>query len=1116
MSCFGPNYNPQPPREWYRFENQCAYSSSPILARNGIQYQLDVLKKGNVLQYKNNSSNITKNQRYAQIAKGMWTNRTTSWASQTETYTNPNTSSLKRVGYYNINSNATPIVNLTGRNVNSPNNGAFFSYQATLSPLTCATINNTPPYYPALPDNVGNPILSPGSTVPDVVPPVFTPPPKPNAELSFVVMPPIDSTTTPATEVTNQPPPNIIPDGGTLVCSISENICTGEIYKTTSNQKCHSTTDSDVPGPIMPLCYDDSLPTYYPRERTTFSSGGNKWPQGEKYLFSAETTAGNIQNNINGQNATSQLAPQSGVSLKEYFLPTSQTIQLQLQETAASTDANFATDVDTTYSLNPLLSYTNESADDSCAILGNHLITQQVPGVFSSETTPLKTNTPANNYGKFSTNTPTTEINSVKINQPIADTSNRPLLETISQVLIKDINEPSANIPTSSTTPITSSDLDTTYKLLKNDLSLLSNNIISALNLNSENNNYTIKNYLNSTNNTALNIIEGYINKSALNTNSRLESYVDTVNSKNEADLKAFIRSSLGNDLSSNSFTTIANYINSRLTTNENVLKTYMASQFVSSETNLKTNLRGSEVRIVNNVNAYTVKAIRDHTTPIVISQEFVSGVGSLLNDNNNDLKKYIGATVSNGNTDIKSQFDKANANIQDNTQNIISAISNGNTDIKSQIVGVNKNAQVNTQNIIDAISNGNTDIKSQIAEINADHQASTKMVSTILNNTVDIKSQIENINAEHQANAQIISAISNSTADIKSQIENINAEHQANAQIISAISNSTADIKSQIENINANSQANTQIISAISNSTADIKSQIENINANSQANTQIISAISNSTADIKSQFNSTNNAISNINTNLSSLVSASENDIKNYIGTAISNSEQNIISQLSHKIDSISSTITNLIYSTTTQIENFTQNIISPYQTLIIELVNSGSLTSGGGINGSLIHKLVISDSVKQIINYYSELITGNYDAVASSLTSDHFIQLSSELYKLKSILPDTSDYEIIRKIIVMSLEALMQMINKQLEYNTLENSYNVVSEKASILDDITKLKEYITILTTNTSIALIPEVTVNAPPIGLKPEIAAYIELYGYPKDGMFDPDKLAAIVI
>jgi hypothetical protein len=64
---------------------------------NGTKYLLDAYKKGNVLQYKKNSSNLTKNQRYAQIAKGAWTNRTKTWASQTETTSSPNTSWLKNV-----------------------------------------------------------------------------------------------------------------------------------------------------------------------------------------------------------------------------------------------------------------------------------------------------------------------------------------------------------------------------------------------------------------------------------------------------------------------------------------------------------------------------------------------------------------------------------------------------------------------------------------------------------------------------------------------------------------------------------------------------------------------------------------------------------------------------------------------------------------------------------------------------------------------------------------------------------------------------------------------------------------------------------------------------------
>jgi hypothetical protein len=115
MSCLGKNYNPYPTKEWYRFENRCVYENTPLnqkivyvpmlkeyVPTNTLAYELAVLKKGNILQYKKNSSNLTKNQRYSQIARGMWTNRTTSWATQTDTYTNPNTKSLKRVNYTDI------------------------------------------------------------------------------------------------------------------------------------------------------------------------------------------------------------------------------------------------------------------------------------------------------------------------------------------------------------------------------------------------------------------------------------------------------------------------------------------------------------------------------------------------------------------------------------------------------------------------------------------------------------------------------------------------------------------------------------------------------------------------------------------------------------------------------------------------------------------------------------------------------------------------------------------------------------------------------------------------------------------------------------------------------
>ena len=89
------NYLPIPPRAWYRVINRCVYDSSG----NSQDYKTALINKGNVLQYKKNSAQLTKQQRYSQIAKGLWTNRTKTWATQTDTYTNPNTTLLQRVGY---------------------------------------------------------------------------------------------------------------------------------------------------------------------------------------------------------------------------------------------------------------------------------------------------------------------------------------------------------------------------------------------------------------------------------------------------------------------------------------------------------------------------------------------------------------------------------------------------------------------------------------------------------------------------------------------------------------------------------------------------------------------------------------------------------------------------------------------------------------------------------------------------------------------------------------------------------------------------------------------------------------------------------------------------------
>jgi len=249
-----------PPRAWNRYDNRCASSTTnpfaatkqkyvPFVNRivnpDDYLYQQAVLQKGNILQYRNNSSNLTKNQRYAQIAKGKWTNRTTTWASQSETVSIPNTKSLRRVNYTSFN--------IT--------NGQTNSTEA----VTCPTTPSNP-VFSTLPER--------STEIPIDVP--ILPPPIENPVFSSPIIP-----------VITEPAPVksvVIEDGGSLVCNISENPCTGEIYSVTQSKDCYPTSVSDVPGPEILLCWSDGYPITNPKTKLTYGTVGDKWPTNYKLL----------------------------------------------------------------------------------------------------------------------------------------------------------------------------------------------------------------------------------------------------------------------------------------------------------------------------------------------------------------------------------------------------------------------------------------------------------------------------------------------------------------------------------------------------------------------------------------------------------------------------------------------------------------------------------------------------------------------------------------------------------------------------------------------------------------------------------------------------------------
>lgn len=281
MSCYGNTcYLPQPTRVWSRVQNSCSYITNidssglvkvpltnEIVPASELLSKVQMLKKGNILQYKTNATCLSKAQKYSLIAKKLWVNRNITWATQsTKGYTNPNSTSLKRTGNV-IN---VKIDNKTGDIIGS-----------TYDPITCTT--KISPVYNILPSVIigeanGNP--NPPN------PPTITPT---EASETFPSVQPVITT-----ENTT-----VIQDGGSLVCSMIVNECTGFIKNTKAQQLCHPSSDSDVPGPIIDLCWNDGIEPWFPRQPTVMSNSANKWPY----------SSGGIGNNFIYDSAIKPSAP---------------------------------------------------------------------------------------------------------------------------------------------------------------------------------------------------------------------------------------------------------------------------------------------------------------------------------------------------------------------------------------------------------------------------------------------------------------------------------------------------------------------------------------------------------------------------------------------------------------------------------------------------------------------------------------------------------------------------------------------------------------------------------------------------------------------------------------
>lgn len=271
-----------------RAQGRCIYDGT-------IQFPLNTTAqmavKSTVLQYPKNRNPLTSKQIYALKVRKLWTNRTKTYGTQSDSYTNPNTASLERinvtsetdvVSYNDIYNSQLPTYDLHLSNeiipiepkinpITFPNqdqrqiNGGIMNPGENYQKTTSQDMTYIFP--------IRNPSLFPCNqpqAIQAIPPYQYLQPPVNQKTIPFTNLPtPVGSFVMPPTQ---QNPPSFqvtSPDGGILLCNHVVNPVTlVPEFQTVSYQPCHPVSDSDVPiERQLPrenvLCDYTFLPTFY-------------------------------------------------------------------------------------------------------------------------------------------------------------------------------------------------------------------------------------------------------------------------------------------------------------------------------------------------------------------------------------------------------------------------------------------------------------------------------------------------------------------------------------------------------------------------------------------------------------------------------------------------------------------------------------------------------------------------------------------------------------------------------------------------------------------------------------------------------------------------------------
>lgn len=175
--------------------------------------------------------------------------------------------------------------------------------------------------------------------------------------------------------------------------------------------------------------------------------------------------------------------------------------------------------------------------------------------------------------------------------------------------------------------------------------------------------------------------------------------------------------------------------------------------------------------------------------------------------------------------------------------------------------------------------------------------------------------------------------------------------------------------------------------------------------------------------------------------------------------------------------------------------------------RTTTIFTVNVNTYGGDSMVKGVVIDK-VFQNTLSELMVLFELYAIGDYAALKTALTYDKYTTLSRSLAKLGSKDP-------IYLSTMSSLQGLQRAFVQNTQLIDTTDLYNAASERAAILDNMDKLREYLTKLNTQSTSSVFGDYTISSSvPALIPPEYLRYIQAYGFPQDGVFDVAKLGSI--